>query len=420
MHLRHNQLFNYSVINMRSTFKILFYLNTSKRKKSGLCPVMVRITVDGSVAQISLKEDAHSDRWDSKIGRATGKTREQITLNKKINKTEQTIKDIYVRIIDSAGYVTAEQIKNDLTGAVHKAETLLKLLEEHNLEFEKRVGIDKAESSFHTFKISYNHLSRFIRSKYELEDYPLHKLDKSFIDNFDFYLRVDANMAVSTMLNHIFILKKMVARAINQGTIKKNPFSEYVPEKLKLEYKHLSGEELNKIMSAQIDDIKFRFIRDMFVFSCFTGLAYADICLLSEKHLQKTSDGKIRIEIPRKKTQVYSCVKLLDIPSKIIEKYRYERKSDRLFNMPKHNVIINYMRKLEKLCGINHLHFHMARHTFATLICLTNGVPLETISKMMGHSSMHSTQIYAEITSQKVSMDMKKIAGRIKEKYSCQ
>jgi len=402
---------------MRSTFKILFYLNTSKRKKSGLCPVMGRITVDGSIAQISLKEDVHPDRWDSKSGQATGKTREQIALNKKINQTEQTIRDIYARIVDSAGYVTAEQIKNELTGAVHKADTLLKLFEEHNMEFEKRIGIDKAESSYLTFKISYNHLLRFIRSKYELEDYPLQKLNKSFIDNYDFYLRVDANMAISTMLNHIFILKKMVARAINQGTIIKDPFSEYVPEKLKLKYKHLSGEELEKIMSAQIDDTKSRFIRDMFVFSCFTGLAYADICLLSEKHLQKTSDGKIRIEIPRKKTQVYSCVKLLDIPSEIIEKYRHERKSDRLFNMPKHNVIINYMRKLEKLCGISHLHFHMARHTFATLICLSNGVSMEALSKMMGHSSMRTTQIYAEITNQKVGEDMKKLAERIKGKY---
>ena len=155
----------------------------------------------------------------------------------------------------------------------------------------------------------------------------------------------------------------------------------------------------------------------MFVFSCFTGLAYADMCHLSEKHLRKSSDGNLWLDIPRQKTGVSSNIKLLNIPLKIMEKYRLERKSEKLFNMPSNSFISNYMLDLEKLCGIGRLHFHMARHTFATLICLTNGVPIETISKALGHSDLRSTQIYAEITNQKVGNDMKKVAVRMKGKF---
>ena len=157
-------------------------------------------------------------------------------------------------------------------------------------------------------------------------------------------------------------------------------------------------------------------MRDMFVFSCFTGLAYADICRISEKHLQKLSDGSIWIEIPRYKTDVECNIRLLDIPAQIIEKYRYVRKGEQFFKLPNSGAVSRTMRKIEKLCGIAHLHFHMARHTFATLICLDNGVSLKTLNKLMGHSSMRITQNYGEITNQRVSDEMKKLAKRTKGK----
>jgi len=401
---------------MRSTFRILFYLNTSKRKKSGLCPVMGRITVDGRIAQFSLKEEAHPDQWDAKSGRARGKSREQIELNRKIEQTEQNIKNIYTQMVDSVGYVTAEQIKNELNGTSVKVESLLKLFMEHNMEYKKRIGIDRAESSYYNYENSFNNLSDFIKLKYEMEDYPLKMLNLEFIDKYDLYLRVDVNLNPNTIARHIIFLKKMIRRAMNQKAILFDPFPEYDPPKQKRTYKHISKEELKRIMTVNIESQSMRFVRDMFVFSCFTGLAYSDMRKLSEKHLRKEPDESIWIDIPRQKTEVESHIRLLDIPLSIIEKYRSERKSDILFHIPGKTEIHNSMRELEKLCGIGHLHFHMARHTFATQICLTNGVSMEALSKMMGHSSMRSTQIYAEITNQKVGEDMKKLVERIKEK----
>jgi integrase len=208
----------------------------------------------------------------------------------------------------------------------------------------------------------------------------------------------------------------LVSRAINQGTLLRNPFPDYVKNKAEWKYQNISGTELELLIITQIHSKSTCFVRDMFVFSCFTGLAYAEMRNLSENHLYKASDGSIWICISRQKTGVESNIRLLDIAVKIIDKYRFMRKDEYLFKMPKSTHISYHLRKIEKLCSINHLHFHMARHTFATLICMSNGVPLETISKMMGHRSMRTTQIYAEITNQKVAEDMKKLAKRIEQK----
>jgi integrase len=259
-------------------------------------------------------------------------------------------------------------------------------------------------------------LSRFILSEYELKDYPLNRLDASFIDAYDYYLRVDAGLSANSMVKHIVHLKKMVTRAMNQKTILYDPFPDYELKKPKSKYLHISKERLEKIMTAPIKSKSVGFIRDMFVFSCFTGLAYADICQVSEKHLHKKPDGSVWIEIPRYKTDVECNIRLLDIPVAIIEKYRPIRNGEHLFKLPNSGALSRAMRKIEEICGIEHLHFHMARHTFATLICLNNGVSMKTLSKLMGHTTMRFTKKYGEVTNQRVGAEMKKLAKPSKKK----
>ena len=401
---------------MRSTFNILFYLNTSKRKKTGLCPLMGRITVDGGISQFSLKADVHPDNWDTKKGRAKGKSSAQIALNRKIEQTAQTIRDIYARTVEATGYITAEQIKNELNGTTAKAANLLELYREHNADYQKRIGIDRNVRTYLHYKNSLNHLSRFILSKYDLRDYPMKQLDMPFIESYDLYLRTDAQLCTNSMIKQIKHLKKIVSLAINQRIIIRDPFSEYVPEKQKSKYLHISKTELERIITTPIQSQSVSFVRDMFVFSCFTGLAYADMRQLSEKHIHKLPDDSVWIKISRLKTDIECNIRLLDIPLAIIEKYRHERNGEPLLKIQNSAAVSRNMREIEKLCDINHLHFHMARHTFATLICLTNGVSMEAVSKMMGHNSMRTTQIYAEITSQKVCEDMKNLEKRIKSK----
>ena len=206
---------------------------------------------------------------------------------------------------------------------------------------------------------------------------------------------------------------KIIVIAKSRGLINPGKLTDYSCKKGEKRYRHLTGAELEKLMSTQIDNPRLCFVRDMFVFSVFTGLSYIDLFMLESQNIKKESDGSLWIYIKRQKTEVESCIRMLDIPKKIIEKYNGERKSSRIFNIPANHGIVKALRKIEKLCGIEHLNFHQGRHSFASLICMRHGVPIETISKMMGHKSIQTTQIYAEITNQKIDADMKILSKRL-------
>ena len=171
-------------------------------------------------------------------------------------------------------------------------------------------------------------------------------------------------------------------------------------------------------MNTPIREKFLCFVRDLFVFSTFTGIAYADMCNLDVSNLSRDDQGNLWIKFKRQKTKSECSILLLDVPRNIMEKYECERKSDKLFNMPCRSALTNNMPKLAKVCGIEHrLTYHMARHNFGTLITLSQGVPLETVCQMMGHKSMSTTQIYARLTHQKVDEDMKKLTQRIGNKF---
>lgn len=402
----------------RSTFAVLFYLNTSKRRKDGTCPVVGRITVDANSVQFSTKINLSSPDWDVKKGRAKKERKELTEINRTLDRLEQQVKAHYSRIVETEGYVTAERIKNALNGVGEKASNLLQLFQEHNTEFEKRIGVNRVYDTYYSYLLTYKHLSNFIRMKYNSEDVPLISLTHKFINDFDFYLRVEKRMQASTVLGHMIALKKIITRSINQGTLRRNPFMNYVAEQPLKKYRHLTEEEFQKLLTTPIATKRYYRTRDWFVFSSFTGLSYADMCALSVDNLITEQDGSTWIKIPRQKTGTVCSIKLLSIPLMIIEKYRDERKTDKIFNMISlSNICIN-LKEIARLCDIErNLTYHMARHTYATQTCISQGVPIETLSKLMGHRSIQTTQIYAKITNQKVNEDMKKLFFRIKGSY---
>ena len=402
----------------RSTFTVLFYLNRDKVKQNGLCPVMGRITIDTKVAQFSTKADVDSTLWDTKAGRAIGKSNQSILVNRAIDRLTQEINEFYTELVDKQGYVTAELVKNALYGIGRKQDMLLKLFNEHNQEFKLRVGVNRVEDTYSSYLRSYHHLFNFIRQKYGLEDIALDKLNLNFIDAYDFYLRVDRQMTQNTILGHLIILKKMIRRAIHQGILNRDPFVNYIAEQPEKQCRHLKSEEIDKIMQIHIESKKVCHTRDMFIFCCFTGLSYSDIRNLSQGHLTTQVDGSLWISIKRQKTKGECNIRLLDIPKQIIDKYRNDRKSDKVFNMISLASICRNLEKIAVLCGIEHITFHMARHNFGTHITLSQGVPIETVSRMMGHRSIATTQIYAKITNKKVNEDMKLLSERITDKYA--
>lgn len=402
----------------RSTFAVLFYLNTSKRKKDGTCPVVGRITVDANSVQFSTKINLSSLYWDARKGRAKKERKEFTEINRTLDHLEKQVRNHYSRIVETEGYVTAERVKNALHGIGEKASNLLQLFREHNAEFEKHIGVTRVYDTYYYYLLTYKHLSNFIRMKYDSEDVPLISLTHKFINDFDFYLRVEKRMQASTVLSRMIALKKIITRAINQGTLRRNPFMNYVAEQPLKKYRHLTEEEFQKLLTTPVASKRYCRTRDWFVFSAFTGLSYADMCALSVENLITEQDGSTWIKIPRQKTGTVCSIKLLSIPLMIIKKYKGERKTDKVFNMTNLAGIEENLKTIAKLCGIErNLTYHMARHTYATQTCISQGVPIETLSKLMGHRSIQTTQIYAKITNQKVNEDMKKLFAKVSGKY---
>lgn len=406
-----------STTGQRSTYSVIFYIKKSVRKKNGLCPLMGRITIDGDSRAFSLQTDANPDLWDADGNRMTGKNRHALAVNRVIEDYRKKIDSIYTEILYTQGYITAEIVKNALEGRGKRETGLIKLYKEHNDEFRLRVGVDRLTGTYIKYCITCDRLSDFLHDKHNANDMMIQNLTLSFIEDYDFYLRHTKNMANNTVSDHMTHLKKIIRRAMKQGTLKKDPFFGYNHRQTKMVCRYLHPEELERIMQMYISCKDLCRLRDIFVFSCFTGLAYVDVQRLSEEHLQKGDNGKTRIFIERQKTKTGCHIPLMKLPLQIIEKYRSARVDGKLFHTIPAKSLGYYFRKLEVLCGVKHITFHVARHTFATQILLSGGVSIASISRILGHTSVQTTQIYAKVTSQKVNEDMKILSGQMKGRY---
>ena len=392
----------------RSTFAILFYINRTKIRKDGTCQLLCKVSIDAEWEQIGTKASVKPDIWNPETGRADGRSENAVMVNRAIDELTGEITDHYNHIKKSLGFVTAELVKNAVKGVGQKPVTLLALFREHNEEFKKRIGVDRIKETYDSYQRSYKHLAAFVQEKKGVEDITLRSLDKVFYDDFEIFLRTDCKMKPKTVHEHLYRLKKMTMRAVSQGTLRRDPYCRLHPELPKRKSRHLKLEDLKTLMSKQIDKPNLQRVRDWFIFSTFTGLAYADLKRLSVNDITQAKDGSWWIHINRKKTDTPSVIKLLDVPLRIIEKYRHERQGDKVFNLYTRRYLIKLTRELGEEYGF-YLTFHKARHNFGTHMTLSLGVPLETVSKMMGHTNITTTQIYAQVTDKKVDEDMKRL-----------
>ena len=392
----------------RSTFAILFYINRTKIRKDGTCQLLCKVSIDAEWEQIGTKASVNPDIWNPETGRADGRSENAVTVNRAIDELTREITNHYNHIRKSLGFVTAELVKNAVKGIGQKPVTLLALFREHNEEFKKRIGVDRIKETYDSYQRSYKHLAAFVQEKKGVEDITLRSLDKVFYDDFEIFLQTDCKMKPKTVHEHMYRLKKMTMRAVSQGTLRRDPYCRLHPELPKRKSRHLKLEDLKTLMSTQIDKPNLQRVRDWFIFSTFTGLAYADLKRLSVNDITQAEDGSWWIHIKRQKTDTPSVIKLLDVPLRIIEKYKHERQGDKVFNLYAREYLIRLTRELGEEYGF-YLTFHKARHNFGTHMTLSLGVPLETVSKMMGHTNITTTQIYAQVTDKKVDEDMKRL-----------
>lgn len=403
---------------MKTDLKVHFYLRKTSEKKNGECPVVGKIAIGKDVAQFSAKITAKVSLWDVVSGRATGKTKHATEVNATLDKINVAINTSYRKLQKEKTTITANDVKNAFQGIASQQETLINYFERHNEDFKKRVGVNRELSTYVQYENSLQHLKRFMSLKHKLSDIPFTQLDFSFIETYDFYLRVELKKKPNTILGIMRHLRKMIKLAIGEGIITHDPFEGYSPERPKAEQKYLTREELNKIITTPLDHPCRYLTRDMFLFSVFTGLAYRDIRNLTAKNIVKASDGVLWIETTRQKTGTPCEIPLMEIPLQIIEKYKELAPDGKLLPILSCGRLNKNLKVIAQLCGIKRkLIFHAGRHTYASEICLSQGVPIETVSRMLGHRDLRSTQIYAKISNNKISEDTDKLEKQIKNKF---
>lgn len=405
---------------MRSTFSILFYINRRKVKKNGKCPVMGRITVDSKLTQFSLKEEIAPDRWSVKKGRSTGQEKSDRQLNKKLEQYEQELRGHYNRLVEENAYVTADSLKNALLKAESGIPMLLTEFKAHNQQYLKSVGITNSKGSYYSYRQAYKNLEKFISQKYGLEDIAFRDLQYSFIEDFEFFLRYNLRFSVNTVFNVLMKLKRMVHKAINRGIIRKHPFAGFRCEQEETTRRWLSKADLDKIMHTPMANPKAEQVRILFIFSTFTGISYADLYALRYENISTDEQALTWIRLKRRKTGTQAVVPLIGIALDIYNKYRNPDTGDdkaKVFDVPYYTLIHTHLEEIRQVVGLDVLCYHMSRHTFSTLVCLSNGVPIETLSRMLGHKNISTTQIYAKITDQKIDEDMQALEKRLGGKY---
>ena len=401
---------------MRSTFRVLFYVKKGSARPNGDLPLMCRLTVDGEVKQFSCKMDVPPRLWDVKNGRATGKSVEAMQINLAVDKIRVEVNRRYQELMQSDGYVTAAKLRDAYLGIGVKQETLLKLFEQHNVEYRKKVGFNREVATWKKYCCVCKRVREFLAHTYHREDIPLKELNLTFINDFEYFLRTEKKCRTNTVWGYMIVLKHIVAIARNDGRLPFNPFSGYINSPESVDRGYLSQEEIKAVMNYKTANKAHARIRDLFVFSIFTGLAYADVKGLTTDNLQTMFDGNLWIITRRKKTNTESRIRLLDIPKRIIEKYKGLARDGHVFPVPSNGSCNKILKEIGRQCGFKvRLTYHVARHTNATTVLLSHGVPIETVSRLLGHTNIKTTQIYAKITAQKISQDMETLSHKLED-----
>lgn len=349
---------------MKSTFSIIFYLKRQVVKKDGTVPVMGRITVDGTQAQFSCKMTANPNLWDTKGGRMTGKSMQALEVNRKLDKMRVSISKHYQEIMDRDNFVSADKVKNAFLGLKYRCHTLMKVYEQSRDEMEKqyKAGM-KSLSTFTKYRIGCAYVGEFLQSHYRVKDIALKELSLPFITNYETFLRIDKQLKINSAMVFVRNLRAMIFRAIDNEWLVKDPFRRYEYKNEETTREILTKEEIHLLMETPSTRKHMGLVRDLYLFCCFTGLAFIDLYNLKEENIKTFFDDGEWIVIHRQKTGTEADIKLLDYPKQIMEKYRGLCKDGRVFPVPPYRSCLRSLKRLGKKCGITKpLSWHTASH----------------------------------------------------------
>lgn len=404
---------------MRSTFRILFYVN-KQRAKDGSVPIYVRLTINGKSTFVSSRLTIPLALWDSAANKAIGKSIEAKRINAELDRIRAKLMHHYQRLSDRDAYVTAERVRSAYLGLGTEYETLLEAFDKFNRDFKQHVGVDRAQSTYRKYDNVRKRLAEFLHDKLHREDIPLKELIETFITDYDLYLRSERGLTPSCVCIYTKPLKMIVTKAHNAGLIARNPFADYHPKKTTKERGYLIESELQALMNHKFEFEGYNKVRDIFVFSCFTGMAHADVKSLTQDMIQRSFDGDLWIVKRRQKTNTPFKIKLCSITKYIINKYKREVTGTNLvLPVPDIAYCNRILKKIAIEVGIEKsITYHMARHTFATTNALAQGIRIEVVSRMLGHTNIKTTQIYAKVTDDMLAKGFDEMADIYSEKYN--
>lgn len=401
-----------------STFSILFWIYTS-RAINNQTNLYLRLTLNGQRVNISLKRKVDVDTWNKKTQRANGSGKVSKNLNIYLNNTQSKIYKIYEQCISQDRPFDVHTLKEEFLGESQKNYSFQNLIDYYNEKMQHKLH----PNTLCHYKTSQRYMLSYILSEYGKKDISLNDLSFEFVIGFESFLRSyeplngQNPMGNNTAMKHIKRLKRMVTLAYRMEWINRDPFVNFKIKTEKKEREFLTAVELESIENLASNLQRLTVVRDIFVFSCYTGISYVDIINLIPSNIKLGIDGKFWIMSNRIKTGIPIKIPLLPKASGIIEKYQDHPRTIHYGSLlPKlsNQKLNSYLKEIADLCGIKkNLTFHMARHTFATTVTLSNGVPIETVSKLLGHTKLTTTQIYARVVEKKVSEDMSKLQMKL-------
>ena len=395
---------------MNSAVSILFYIKRAKINVDGVCPIYTRVTINSKRFEFSTNKFISPDKWSTEGAKVKGNSEDARSINNQLDIIKNQIMDAEKRLYKKEIQINSENLRNELFGIKERERLLIPIFTEHNRKIKELVGSEYAPGTLERYETSLKHTKDFLQWKYRVSDIDIEKIDHAFITEYEFYLRTERKCANNTAVKYIKNFHKIINICLANGWLNKDPFANYKSKVKEVIREFLTEQEIQSLMEKEFVSERLELVRDIFVFSCFSGLAYIDVKQLSKDNIVLGIDGDKWINKNRQKTDTNSKIPLLPTAQYILDKYANHPvcvNEDKLLPIFSNQKMNAYLKEIATVCGINkELTFHIARHTFATTVTLSNGVPIETVSKMLGHTNLKTTQHYAKILDKKISEDM--------------
>ena len=407
---------------MEDRFSSTFFIRKSRSNKSNKCDIYLRITANGKRSEMSINRKIEEDKWNKRSSRVMGRNVDSDMINAYMDMITSKLNKIHLRLKDHEEYITSSRIMQEFNSGGKPTKLVLEEFKKHNEDVDLLIDKDISKSTAKRYWTCYSHVKQFINEVFKEKDFRFQDIDYDFIKKFELFLKTVRLCNHNSTLKYINNFKKIIRIALANQWMDRDPFYNYKVQFETVEREFLNAQEVETLYTKELHFDRLKVVRDMFVFSCYTGLAYSDVEKLTKADITIGIDGDKWISINRTKTNTRSSIPLLPIAQEILNRYAYHPeviKSEKLIPVFSNQKSNAFLKEIAIMCGITKpLTTHLARHTFATTITLTNGVPIESVSKMLGHKSLRTTQHYAKIVDRKVSDDMKVLKEKLEAQIS--